>query len=107
MKKYILTIQMHGDTFECPADCLPHNRTTFMSFKEFVRNENGEITGVTYEADCGYGYSFDDGYKEITVTLGQWASFGHSLSDTSGGSWDDETVWVDFRVREEEVPDEG
>lgn len=107
MKKYILTIEMHGETFECPADRLPNDRSFFMDFKEFVRNEEGEVTGVTYRANLGYGYSFDYGYEDVTAELGKWTSFGHSLSDTSGGSWDDETIWVDFRVREEEVPDEG
>lgn len=106
MKKYIVTIQMHGETHKYPADRLPNDRSFFMSFKEFVRDENGEIIGTTYSTNQGYGYSFDYGYKDITAKLGEWVDFSHSLSDTSGGSWDDESIWVSYRVREEEVPDE-
>ena len=94
MKKYIVTIHMHDETHEYPADRLPHDRGFFMSFKEFVRDENGEIIGTTYSTNQGYGYSFDYGYKDITAKLGEWVHFSHSLSDTSDGSWDDESIWV-------------
>ncbi len=88
--KYRAVMTERGQIVACMCQ-LDYARAGFV---EYSRDENGEIDGAVISCDLGYGYSFDDGKETVTLHPYESHSFFHSYTDTSDGTWDDDSYCV-------------
>ena len=88
---------VNHESFETPADHPPFSsRLKFLSWRT---NALGEIIGAVYEADYGSGYGVDTGCHELTVSIGDQASFQYNTCAISGPSeWDTDFDDITFRI---------
>lgn len=74
--------------------CLCNMNFVFARFCGYTRNEHGEADGAVFSCDLGHGYGFDDGEETITLRANETHRFLHSYTDTSDGTWDNDSVSV-------------
>lgn len=72
-----------------------------MRFIEYVKDESGNICGAKFLADEGHGYGFNYGEKEVILHSNEEFQFVHSYTDTSDGTWDNDSFTVKVRLIEE------
>ena len=69
----------------------------YMQFVDYIRNEAGAPIGIKVLCDCGHGYGFNDGEKELSLYPHRDYSFQHSYTSTTDGTWEND--WFDVAVR--------
>jgi len=74
--------------------CLCRLSYAFADFCAYTRNENGCINGAVISCDRGHGYGFDDGEETVALHPYETHSFIHSYTDTSDGTWEDDSFSV-------------
>ena len=71
-----------------------------MRFLEYVKDDSECICGAKYLIDLGHGYGFDNGKQEMIIKLNEEVSFEHEYTDTSEGTWDNDSYLVVVRLVE-------
>ena len=71
-----------------------------MTFLEYIMDDAGCICGARYVIDLGHGYGFDNGTQVVDLRVGEEFKFEHEYTDTSDGTWDNDSYRVAVRLIE-------
>ena len=95
MEKEYRIVGKHGKlSFDRPAED-PHWLP--MRFLEYEKDPQGNVCGGRYLIDLGHGYGFNHGEETVTIALDEEISFEHEYTDTSDGTWENESCSVTVR----------